>query len=181
MPVIWLAFFYRNKYIYRMQTITHANSIHLPGILSIMNHNILHSTALYDYAPKSETDINQWYGEKLSANWPIIIAEENGVVMGYASYGTFRFKEGFKHTVEHSVYVAEGHTGKGIGQLLLAELISLAKAQNYHTMIGCIDAQNTSSIAFHKKFGFTEAGILKESGYKFGKWLDLLFMQLLLK
>ncbi len=165
-----------------MQTIIRpATSKDLPGILQIMNFNILHTTAIYDYAAISETDIQQWYSEKLAAGWPVIVALDNGAIAGYASYGTFRFKEGFKHTVEHSVYVSQNHTGKGIGQLLLAELIVLAKKQNRHTMIGCIDAANAGSIAFHKKFGFTEAGILKESGYKFGKWLDLLFMQLMLK
>jgi len=164
-----------------MTNIRPATAADLPGILQIMNHNILHSTAIYDYDAKSDTEINEWYMAKLAANWPVIVAENEGQVTGYGSYGTFRFKEGFKHTVEHSVYVAEGHTGKGIGQLLLAELIALAKTSGYHTMIGCIDADNAGSIAFHKKFGFTEAGVLKESGYKFGKWLDLLFMQLILE
>jgi len=158
-----------------------ATSKDLNGILQIMNFNILHSTAIYDYAAISETDIQQWFSEKLAAGWPVIVALDNETIAGYASYGTFRFKEGFKHTVEHSVYVSENHTCKGIGQLLLAELITLAKKQNRHTMIGCIDASNAGSIAFHKKFGFTEAVILKESGYKFGKWLDLLFMQLMLQ
>ncbi|SFQ51826.1 GNAT family N-acetyltransferase [Flavobacterium akiainvivens] len=161
--------------------ILHATANDLPGIQAIMNHNILHSTALYDYAPKSEADILQWYAEKTEAGWPVIVAKEADVVVGYGSYGTFRFKDGFKFTVEHSVYVAEGHHGKGIGNGLMQELINLAKQNGYHTMIGCIDADNVGSITFHKKFGFTEAGILRESGFKFGKWLDLLFMQLILK
>jgi L-amino acid N-acyltransferase len=161
--------------------ITHATTKDLPGIMAIMNHNILHSTALYDYAPKSEADILQWYSEKAEAGWPVIVAKEGSTVVGYGSYGTFRFKEGFKFTVEHSVYVAEGRHGKGIGNALMQQLIHLAKQGGYHTMIGCIDAHNAGSIAFHKKFGFTEAGVLKQSGFKFGKWLDLLFMQLMLK
>lgn len=122
-----------------------------------------------------------WLLDKLAAHWPVIVAVQENEVLGYASYGTFRFKEGFKYTVEHSVYVADSHTGKGIGYKLLEQLIVLAKEQGMHTMIGCIDADNAGSITFHKKFGFTEAGILKQSGYKFERWLDLLFMQLLLK
>ena len=77
--------------------------------------------------------------------------------------------------------MAEKYTGKGIGKLLLQELIQLAKTQGYHTMIGAIDAENFDSIAFHKKFGFVECGIIKEAAFKFNKWLDLLFMQLIIK
>lgn len=158
-----------------------ATTQHLPGILNIVNHNILHSTAVYDYDVKTLPDMEQWLQDKHAANFPVIVAMHNDTVTGYGSYGTFRFKEGFKYTVEHSVYVAEGYTGKGIGNALLAELILQAKNQKLHCMVGCIDAANVGSIAFHKKFGFTEAGILKQSGYKFNQWLDLLFMQLLLE
>lgn len=151
-----------------------------PSILAIVNHNILHSTALYDYTPKEIAYIKGWLTEKTENNWPVIVAIQDNEVAGYGTYGTFRFKEGYKYTVEHSVYVSHQHTGKGIGKLLLAELINLAKQQGYHTMIGGIDAENKSSIEFHRKFGFTEAGLLKEVGYKFDKWLDVQFMQLIL-
>jgi len=154
---------------------------HLTGILAIVNHAILHTTAVYDYAPRSYQDMETWLLDKLAANWPVIVAEQDGEVLGYASYGTFRFKEGFKFTVEHSVYVADGNQGKGIGYKLVEQLIVLAKDQGLHTMIGCIDNDNAGSIAFHKKFGFKEAGVLYESGYKFDRWLDLLFMQLILR
>lgn len=153
----------------------------LPGILTIINYNILNTTAVYDYDIKNIEDVDTWYNDKLNSGWPIIVAEYNDLVVGYATFGTFRFKEGFKYTVEHSVYVSNEYSGKGIGKLLLSELIEIAKQAEYHTMIGCIDASNDGSITFHKKFGFTEQGLLKQSGYKFGKWLDLLFMQLMLK
>jgi L-amino acid N-acyltransferase YncA len=158
-----------------------ANPSDLTGILEIVNHNILHSTALYDYDPKPFDYIETWFAEKQEDNWPIIVALENDTVVGYGTYGPFRFKQGYRFTIEHSVYVAPGQEGKGIGKLLLAELISLAKAGGYHCMIGGIDAHNAGSIAFHKKFGFVETGIIRESGYKFGKWLDLMFMQLILE
>lgn len=163
-----------------MATILPATRPHLPGILTIVNHNIVHSTALYDYDIKPQDYIETWFTDKQNAGWPVIVAVENGEVTGYGTYGPFRFKDGYKFTVEHSVYVAEGHSGKGIGGQLLEELIRLATIQGYHTMIGGIDAGNAGSIAFHKKYGFTEAGLLKETGFKFGRWLDLLFMQKML-
>lgn len=153
---------------------------HIPQILEIVNYNILNSTAVYDYEPKTLAEMEVWYQDKMQQGWPVIVAVENDMVLGYGTYGTFRFKEGYKYTVEHSVYVSHEHTGKGIGKLLLAELIHLAKNQGYHAMIGGIDADNKGSIEFHKKFGFIEAGLLKEVGYKFDKWLDVQFMQLLL-
>lgn len=154
---------------------------HLPEILDIVNYNVLNSTAVYDYATKTLEEMEAWYAEKVQHKWPVIVAVENDIVMGYGTYGTFRFKEGFKYTVEHSVYVSHEHIGKGVGKLLLAELIRLAKEQGYHVMVGGIDAENKGSITFHAKFGFTEAGLLKEVGYKFDRWLDVLFMQLILK
>ena len=161
-------------------TIRPAEKKDLQGILDIVNHNILYSTAVYDYDIKSFADIETWFNEKQQGNWPIIVADDNGTVAGYATYGTFRFKEGFKFTVEHSVYVAENYNGKGIGKLLLSELITLATQNGLHVMIGGIDANNTGSIEFHKKFGFRETGLLKEVGFKFNRWLDVVFMQLIL-
>lgn len=153
----------------------------LPAILSIVNHAILHTTAIYDYDAKTLEQQQVWWDEKQAANFPVIVAENNGTVTGFGTYGTFRYKVGYRFTVEHSVYVAENHIGKGIGKLILSHLIASAKAQNYHTMIGVIDASNAGSIAFHQKFGFVETGVLKEVAYKFDKWLDASLMQLILK
>ena len=149
-------------------------------ILPIVNHAILHTTAIYDYAPRTLTDMEQWFATKQQANFPVFVAIQNDVVIGYASYDHFNVKEGYKYCVEHSVYVADGHSGKGIGKLLLATLIEHAKQQRLHTMIGLIDADNKNSIAFHEKFGFTKTGILKQVGYKFNRWLDVQYMQLIL-
>lgn len=153
----------------------------LEAILEIVNDAILNTTAIYDYDVRTLNDQISWFREKQKSGFPIIVStDENDKVTGFGTYGTFRMKIGFKFTVEHSVYVKEGFSGKGIGKALLSELIALAKAQKMHVMIGCIDAENTGSITFHEKFGFKKAGILKESGYKFDKWLDLQFVQLLL-
>lgn len=161
-------------------TIRTAEAKDLAGILEIMNHNILHSTAVYDYEPKSLDEIQGWFTERQQDGFKLIVADYDGKVAGYAAYGIFKPKAGYQFTVEHSVYVSEEFIGKGIGKLLMAELIAIAKEKGIHSMIGVIDADNASSIAFHKQFGFTETGFLKEAGFKFGRWLDVTFMQLML-
>lgn len=153
----------------------------VPRILDIVNHAILHTTSNYLYEEQSiENQIN-WFEEKLAKNFPVIVAVYNETVIGFGTYGTFREKIGYQYTVEHSVYVDNLYIGKGIGTLLLTALIAQAKSEGYHVMVGGIDAANEGSIAFHKKFGFTENGVLKAVGFKFNQWLDLQFMQLILK
>jgi L-amino acid N-acyltransferase YncA len=153
----------------------------VPQILDIVNFSILHTTANYNYDIQSLETQLKWFEDKQSKKYPVIVADFQGKAIGFGTYGMFREKIGYQFTVEHSVYVDNSFIGKGIGGLLLAELIALARHEGYHAMIGGIDAENSGSIAFHKKFGFIENGILKEVGFKFGKWLDLLFMQLILK
>ncbi|MEZ4852650.1 N-acetyltransferase family protein [Flavobacterium sp.] len=151
------------------------------AILEIINDAILNTTALYDYNPRTLTHQKTIFQDKLDKNFPILVAIENETVVGFGYYSEFRFREAYKFTVEHSVYVHQNHQGKGIGKLLLVELIELAKKQNIHTMIGVIDAENTASIKLHEKFGFDKVGLIKESAYKFDRWLHSVFMQLLLK
>ncbi|MBB1193207.1 N-acetyltransferase [Flavobacterium sp. SOK18b] len=151
------------------------------AILEIINYNILHSTALYDYNIRTLEQQMSILADKESKNFPVIVAEIDGVVVGFGMYSEFRFREAYKFTVEHSVYVSQDHHGKGIGKLLLEELIVLAKRQNLHTMIAVIDSENQSSVEFHEKFGFKTVGIIKESGFKFDRWLHSVFMQLILE
>lgn len=151
------------------------------AILDIINYNILHSTALYDYNIRTYEQQKAILDDKLAKKFPVIVAEANGQVVGFGMYSEFRFREAYKFTVEHSVYVANDYHGKGIGNVLLAELIALAKAQKIHTMIAVIDAENQGSVSFHEKFGFKTVGIIKESGYKFNRWLHSVFMQLILE
>ncbi len=150
------------------------------SILEIINYNILNSTALYDYNIRSLEQQVAIFEDKIVKKFPILVAIENETIVGFGYYSEFRFREAYKFTVEHSVYAHPNHQGKGIGNLLLTELIRLAKAQNLHTMIGVIDAENTGSIAFHEKFGFKQVGFIKDSGYKFDRWLHSVFMQLML-
>lgn len=151
-----------------------------PAILAIINEAILTSTALYDYHPRTLEQQIAIFEDKISKGFPIIVAEENNQVIGFGYYSEFRFREAYKFTVEHSVYADKNYIGKGVGKLLLTELIELAKGQKLHTMIGVIDSENINSITFHEKFGFEKAGYIKESGYKFDKWLDSVFMQKIL-
>ena len=151
------------------------------AILSIINYNILNATALYDYTIRSLEQQEAILDSKIQAGFPVIVAENNGEVVGFGMYAEFRFREAYKYTVEHSVYVQQDNQGLGIGKLLLSELIQLAKQQGLHTMIGVIDAENQTSIDFHHQFGFKTVGIIKESGFKFNRWLDSVFVQLILE
>ncbi len=150
------------------------------AILEIINEQILTGTALYDYQPRTLAQQLAIFDDKLQKGFPILVAKINTEIVGFGYYSEFRFREAYKFTVEHSVYAKKNYLGKGIGHLLLSELIELAKKQNLHTMIGVIDSENESSIAFHEKFGFEKAGFIKESGYKFDRWLHSVFMQKML-
>lgn len=149
------------------------------AILDIVNHNILHSTSLYDYNIRSYEQQKTILEEKINKKFPVIVAELDGIVVGFGMYSEFRFREAYQFTVEHSVYVSEDFQSKGVGKQLLQELINLARKQKLHTMIGVIDSENQGSVVFHEKFGFKTVGIIKESGYKFDRWLDSVLMQLL--
>lgn len=106
--------------------------------------------------------------------------DDAGELMGFGSYGPFRAWPAYKYTVEHSVYVETRFRGRGLGKTLLREIIVQATAQNYHTLIGGIEATNAASIALHQRLGFTHCGTVAQAGYKFGRWLDLAFYQRLL-
>jgi phosphinothricin acetyltransferase len=150
------------------------------AIIEIINDAILNSTALYDYNIRTLNTQEAIFEEKLHKGFPVIVAESNNEVVGFGYYSEFRFREAYKFTVEHSVYANKNAIGKGIGKLLLNELIERAKKQNLHTMIGVIDSENTNSIDFHKKFGFEEVGFIKESGFKFDRWLHSVIVQKML-
>lgn len=151
-----------------------------PAILEIINDQILNGVALYDYEPRTLSQQLAIFEDKLLKKFPVIVVEIDKEVVGFGYYSEFRFREAYKFTVEHSVYANKNHIGKGIGNLLLTELIALAKSQGIHTMIGVVDSENESSIAFHEKFGFEKAGFIKESGFKFNRWLHSVFMQKML-
>ena len=154
---------------------------HGTEILAILNHAIVHSTALYDYQPRPPESMHSWFEAKRKGAYPVIGAvDEKGVLVGFASYGPFRAWPAYKYTVEHSVYVHHEHRGKGIGRELLKQLIARAGQQNYHILVGGIDANNLASMRLHEKLGFTRSGTIRHAGFKFGRWLDLALYQLTL-
>jgi L-amino acid N-acyltransferase YncA len=155
---------------------------HSPAILDILNEAIVNSTALYDYQPRSAASMSSWFEAKAQKNFPVIgVEDESGQLMGFASYGTFRAWPAYKYSVEHSVYVDARHRGKGLGRTLLQALIVEAERQQYHVMVGGIDAANDISIKLHESLGFASCGIVRHAGFKFGRWLDLAFYQLILR
>ena len=164
-----------------MISIRPASEGDLPEILSIYNDIILHTTAVYDYKPHTLEMRKSWYASKLKDNYPVFVAVEDDKIVGFSSIGPFRAWAAYKYSVENSVYVATEHRGRGIGKILLPPLITAAIEKNLHVILAGIDASNDASINLHMHFGFREVAHFREVGYKFGRWLDLKFLELTLK
>jgi phosphinothricin acetyltransferase len=165
-----------------MKFVTCTLAEHGAAILDILNEQIRTSTAVYEYVERAPESMVTWFKAKEASNYPVIgVENEHGVLLGFATYGVFRERPAYKYTVEHSVYVHQDHRGKGLGLALMERLIEAARAQDLHVMVGGIDATNAGSIAMHEKLGFVHAGTIRESGFKFGGWLDLAFYQLTLR
>lgn len=155
---------------------------HAAAILEILNDAIANSTALYDYQPRPPEAMVTWFATKRAGGFPVVGAvDASGTLLGFASWGTFRAFPAFKYTVEHSVYVHRDQRGRGLGELLLREVVRRAREAQVHVLVGCIDATNAGSIAVHTKLGFVHSGTITEAGFKFGRWLDAAFYQLKLE
>lgn len=154
---------------------------HAAAILDILNDAIVNSTALYDYKPREMQNMVGWFEVKRAGHFPVIgIEDAQGQLLAFGSYGTFRAFPAYKYTVEHSVYVHKDHRGHGLGAQVMQALIAAARENQLHAMMGAIDASNAGSIALHERLGFKHVGTLPQVGFKFGRWLDLAFYQLLL-
>jgi L-amino acid N-acyltransferase YncA len=150
----------------------------LPRILEITNDAIVHSTANWSLQPTTLEERTEWFREHQARGFPVLVAvAADQRVIGFAAYGDFRPKPGYRLTVEHSIYIDADARGRGIGTALLAALIGRATAVGVHVMIGGIDADNIASIQLHRRFGFEITGHLREVGRKFDRWLDLVLMQ----
>ncbi len=157
-------------------------SRHSAAILGIFNEAIANSTALYDYKPRTIEFMGGWFESKQRGDLPVLGVEDDaGQLLGFASYGPFRPHPAYKYTVEHSVYVDARARGQGVGRMLLGAIILAAEKQDYHVMVGGIDAANAISIRLHESLGFQSCGIVRHAGFKFGRWLDLAFYQLILR
>lgn len=158
--------------------IRHAVATDLPAVLAIRNAAIATSTALWIDEGTDLSERERWWLAQTGAGNPVLVAVLDGVVVGFASYGPWRPLSGFRHTVENSVYVLDGQHGRGIGRLLMADLIAHAKSAEHHSMVAFIESGNLASIRLHERFGFTVDGVVKEAGIKFGRWWDLTIMRL---
>jgi phosphinothricin acetyltransferase len=155
-----------------------ATEADLPAIRDIYNHAVEHTTAIWNETVVDLDNRLEWFRMRRARGFPVLVAEKDGRIAGYASYGDWRAFEGFRHTVEHSVYVEKDHQGAGIGKLLMTSLIERAGENGIHVMIAGIEAGNLASIKLHEKLGFRNGGTFFEVGTKFGRWLDLTFMEL---
>ena len=153
----------------------------LAAMLAIYNDAVLTTTAVYDYQPRSREQQMAWFKAKQEQSLPVLVAEDGGAVVGFASYGPFRPWPAYLHSVENSLYVAPERRGRGIGSLLLPALIQRAGDRGLHTMIAGIDATNDASLHLHAKFGFERVAQFREVGWKFERWLDLAFLQRMLE
>ncbi|AJY45655.1 GNAT family N-acetyltransferase [Martelella endophytica] len=157
--------------------IRHATEADLPVILDIYNDAVINSTAIWNEIVIDLDNRKAWLAARQARSFPVLVAEEEGRVAGYASYGDWRSFDGYKHTVEHSVYVHKDHQGRGHGRKLMEALLDHAGEAGLHAMIAAIEGENAASIALHEKLGFVHIGRYPEVGTKFGRWLDLVTMQ----
>jgi L-amino acid N-acyltransferase len=160
--------------------IRNASEGDLADILNIYNDVIINTTAVYSEKPHTLQMRKEWFADRVNNNFPVFVADADGRVAGFSSFGHFRAWPCYRYTVEVSVYVDSSYRGKGISKMLLQSLIDRAKEINIHAVIAGISADNQISINLHRSFGFDEVANFKEVGYKFGKWLDLKFFELLL-
>lgn len=156
----------------------------LPMITAIYNDAVENTTAIWNTVPVDVADRAAWLAGRRRAGYPVLVAVDDtgdgDDVLGYASYGDWRSFDGYRHTVEHSVYVRSDQRGGGIGRTLMLALIERARRADKHVMVAGIESGNVGSIRLHEKLGFTHAGTLRQVGTKFGSWLDLTFLQLIL-
>lgn len=154
---------------------------HIPGILKIINHYIANSSSIYEETERSLDVQLQWFQQLKEQNFPVLVALNEGNVVGFAAFQTFRAKFGYRFSAEHSVYVFPGFEGRGIGFRLMQLLFKEAIDRKIHVLIGGIDSQNTESIEFHQRLGFVEVGRMPQVGKKHDQWLTLVWMQKILE
>jgi phosphinothricin acetyltransferase len=155
-----------------------AEASDLPAILAIYNDAVLNTTASYDYEPSTLEQRAAWFEAHQAQGLPVLVArDEQGRVVGWGSLSRFRDKIGYQYTVEHSVYVAPEERGKGVGRQMVMALMEAARALGKHVIIGGVDASNQASLRLHESLGFEPVAHFRQVGYKFDRWLDLIFFQ----
>lgn len=157
-----------------------ATAADLPVILEITNEVIANTLAIYAYQPQTLEERQRWFIDLCADGWPVLVAEHNGAVAAFGSIGVFRSRPAYRYSGEHSVHVHADHRGQGVGRAMLLALIAEAKRLELRTLIGGIDAGNTRSLKLHADLGFVETARMPNVAWKFGRWLELVFMQLVL-
>lgn len=155
-----------------------ATEAEVPGILDIYNEVLATSTAIFSDTPTTAEERLKWFRARRELGYPVLVATDGSGVIGFASFGDFRSWPGYRHTVEHSVHVRADVRGRGVGRELMRALVDRASALGKHVMVAGVDADNLASIRLHERLGFQRAGTLHQVGCKFGRWLDLTFLEL---
>ena len=157
-----------------------AESVDAAAMRQIYNREVAHSTSSLDWFPLSGDDWRSWFDEHTRDQHVLLVVEVSGCVVGFAGYGAFRAKDGYATTVEDSVYLKEGYRSHGLGGRLLRRLLDEARARGVHSMVAAVTNENAASLALHLGCGFLQAGHLPQAGHKFGRWIDLYLLQILL-
>src|SRR5438093_4102452 len=161
--------------------VRHATRDDLPGILEIYNEAVANTTASYDYEPRTLEHRIAWFEDHVKNNLPVFVAvNEAARVVGWSALNRYHDRKGYQFTTENSVYVAADLRGKGIGKLLLRPLVETARQRGRHVILAGIDAEIEASIQLHAAFGFVKVAHFNQVGFKFGRWLDVVYMELLL-
>jgi phosphinothricin acetyltransferase len=162
-------------------TVRPAVEVDLPDILEIYNEAVLHTTASYDYEPRTLEHRREWFIERQREDYAVFVAvNPEGRIVGWSALNPYHSRCGFRFTAENSVYVAADQRGQGIGGLLLAPLLEAAVRRGLHSIIAAVDAENEASLRLHATFGFEKVGHFKQVGYKFNRWLDVVYLEKLL-
>jgi phosphinothricin acetyltransferase len=151
------------------------------AIRAIYNDAVLNTTAVFDYVAREPQAQRDWLGMKADQKLPVLVATADTAVVGYSSFGQFRPWPAFLYCVENAIYIAPDRRGQGIGQKLLTALVAVAAQRGLRSMVAAITAENAASLHLHEKLGFTRTGLIRDSGWKFDRWLDLVFLQRMLQ
>ena len=149
----------------------------LPAIVAIYNDAVVNTTAIWNDRTTDLAGRKAWYEGRMAQGYPVLVAADGDAVAGYGSFGDFRAFDGYRFTVEHSVYVVEGSRRRGIASAIVEALVERAVALGKHVMVAGIASENQASVRLHLGHGFVETGRMPEVGFKFGRWLDLVLMQ----
>jgi L-amino acid N-acyltransferase len=158
-----------------------ATETDLPALLELHNGAVRNGNAAWTEKEDSLADRAEWLSTRKASGFPVVVAcNDAGEVLGYGAYGSFRGRDGYRDTVEHSIYIFPKAQGQGVGKALLTWLIDDARQKGRHVMVAAIDSANDVSIRMHERFGFVHCGKMPEVGQKRGRWLDLVLMGLIL-